>query len=125
MAANNIYIQDMASGGEPTQVTTSGDFFIWNGVPDWGYEEEVLESASALWWSPNATEIAFLNFNTTPVQTFSFPIYDNTPYGEHEVLQYPVPGTTGSDVNLNIYNLKTKTTLAVNVSADGESMSRS
>ena len=37
---------------------------IYNGVPDWVYEEEMLASRSAAWWSPNGDNIVFVKFNT-------------------------------------------------------------
>ena len=37
---------------------------ILNGVPDWVYEEEMISSRSAAWWSPNGDNVIFVKFNT-------------------------------------------------------------
>lgn len=40
---------------------------MFNGVPDWVYEEEVFSADYALWFSPNGEEIAFLRSDETEV----------------------------------------------------------
>ena len=36
---------------------------IYNGIPDWVFEEEVFEDNFALWWSPDASKLVINAFN--------------------------------------------------------------
>ncbi|KAG8722707.1 hypothetical protein FRC08_012586 [Ceratobasidium sp. 394] len=99
--SNDIYVvQDPAPDASPLRLTYSGNATLFHGVPDWVYEEEVLASASALWWSPTSSHIAYLSLDETKVPTYTVPIYNPTsnassviPYGgESIVIRYPKPG---------------------------------
>ena len=59
------------------RVTTSGNASLFHGVPDWVYEEEVFSADFALWWAPDASKLAFLAFDETAVDEFTFPIYNS------------------------------------------------
>ena len=48
---------------------------IFNGIPDWVYEEEVLASSNAIWWSPDGTKLCFASFNDTQVDLMQYPWY--------------------------------------------------
>lgn len=74
--------------GKPIRVTTDGTTSVFNGVPDWVYEEEVFSADSALWFSPTGQEIAFLRSDETDVPTFEYPVYDPDP-STSEVKPYP------------------------------------
>lgn len=53
---------------EDTQLTDTGvPGVIYNGVPDWLYQEEVLPRPEATWPSPDGTHILFASFNDTQV----------------------------------------------------------
>ncbi|KAJ4495499.1 dipeptidyl peptidase IV N-terminal region-domain-containing protein [Lentinula lateritia] len=76
---NDLYILTSPSlSTAPIRVTTYGNASFFHGVPDWVYEEEVFSSDHALWWSPDAQKVAFLHFDETAVDEFSFPIYNPT-----------------------------------------------
>ncbi|XP_053327006.1 dipeptidyl peptidase 4-like [Spea bombifrons] len=80
---NNIYVKEAPE--EPAVGITSDGALnkILNGIPDWVYEEEMFSSNYALWWSPNAKYLSYVQFNDTEV-----PIIEYTFYGE-ESEQYP------------------------------------
>lgn len=59
------------SVGEIVRITTDGSESVFNGVPDWVYEEEVFGADFALWFSPNGEEIAFLRSDETEVSLFA------------------------------------------------------
>ncbi|KAH8375717.1 hypothetical protein KR093_002693, partial [Drosophila rubida] len=92
-------------------VTEDGkDGIIYNGVPDWVYEEEVLSSGSALWWSPDGSKLAVGFFDDTSVQTFKYFLYgdDSSSYHQYpheEELKYPKSGTPNPIVYLRVYDL--------------------
>lgn len=50
---------------------------IFNGIPDWVYEEEVLATNYAHYFSPAGYKVAFAQFNDTLVPDFHYPHYGN------------------------------------------------
>jgi len=40
-----------------------GDDDLLHGVADWLYEEEILQSAQAMWWSLDGQQLAFLTID--------------------------------------------------------------
>ncbi|CAG8577125.1 2910_t:CDS:10 [Paraglomus occultum] len=102
---NDLYISvDLK---EERRITFDNSVDIFNGIPDWIYEEEVLSSNNALWWSPSGKYLAYLRFNETAVPEYRFPIYlDNRDgaYTSDYVIRYPKPGFPNPIVTLHIYN---------------------
>lgn len=116
----NIYVKDIISG-EVTQVTTDGNPNIFNGKPDWVYEEEVFENDFALWWNPTSEHIAFLKFNDTNVKTFpidyfvqdqkKFPVGHYSSYPKETSIKYPKAGFENPKLSVHVFDLfKRKTT---------------
>jgi len=77
------------------------------------YEEEVLFQDNALWWSPDSSRIAFLSFDDTLVDTYSFPIYNPTgksgaivPFTSENTMRYPTTGHKNPIVSAHILNLR-------------------
>jgi dipeptidyl aminopeptidase len=53
------------------RLTTSAQTFngsFYNGMGDWVYQEEVLNDARALWWSPDSSKLAFLEIDDRAVE---------------------------------------------------------
>ena len=48
---------------------------IYNGIPDWVYEEEILGTYKALHSSPRGTSLAFARFDDTRVEEFYYTLY--------------------------------------------------
>ncbi|RHZ80639.1 hypothetical protein Glove_134g248 [Diversispora epigaea] len=106
---NDLYISvDLK---EEIRVTYDGSTVVFNGVPDWIYEEEVLANNFAFWWSPNATQIAYLRLNESLVPEYRFPLYLNgmlaTPYAKEVIMKYPKPGYPNPVVTFHIYDTST------------------
>lgn len=83
---------------------------IYNGVPDWVYEEEVFGTDYALWFSPDSTKIAIVSFDDTLVEEFTYHIYGvpgslDYQYPEDVTLRYPKAGTTNPTVLLRAIDL--------------------
>ncbi|QPG98829.1 hypothetical protein C2857_000164 [Epichloe festucae Fl1] len=118
--ANNVFLRD--ADGTVHQITSNGGPDMFNGVPDWVYEEEVLGDRSALWFSPDAKYVAFLSFNETGVGTFTVPYYMADQkfapsYPRELELRYPKVGTTNPTVELNILNVETRKVASVPIDA--------
>lgn len=104
VSENDLYVlsEDAITGegiGKSIRVTTDGSGTIFNGVPDWVYEEEVFSKDSAFVYSPSGQEIMYLRFDETDVPEYEFPIYDEDedlstvkPYPLEVVMRYPKPG---------------------------------
>ena len=114
VANNDIYvIPSAASTSEsPIRVTSNGNVSLFNGVPDWVYEEEVFQSDFALWWSPDSTKIAYLHLDETLVEEYTYPIYNPTedsnaiiPYPGHVTMKYPKPGYHNPIVSVHVFEL--------------------
>ena len=112
--ANNIYVEDLASG-KITQVTTNGSDTIVNGTSDWVYEEE-LDVRDGFRWSPDGTKIAYWQFDTSNVGIFKLiynlgkpkEIVTGFPYPGLGVyptvlnIPIPIPGSTNSAVRVGV-----------------------
>jgi dipeptidyl aminopeptidase len=77
------------------------------------YEEEVFSSDFALWWSPDSSKIAFLVFDETLVNEYTFPIYNPTfdsnevvPYPTEQTMRYPKPGYPNPFVSAHVFDLE-------------------
>ncbi|XP_063690639.1 dipeptidyl peptidase 4-like [Bolinopsis microptera] len=84
----------MATGdGAYTRHTSDGeDNVIFNGVPDWVYEEEVVASYYSNYPSPDSRFIAFSKTNAKGVQHVRFPIYGKEDYATILDYEYPKAG---------------------------------
>ncbi|XP_062313975.1 dipeptidyl peptidase 4 [Osmerus eperlanus] len=90
----NIYLKPNATA-PAIQVTHNGkENQILNGVPDWVYEEELLSSNQAVWWSPTGTFLAYAEFNDTEVRTIEYPYYGPEQYPKTVIIPYPKSGST-------------------------------
>jgi dipeptidyl aminopeptidase len=89
---NDLYVidGDQLRGDDPEviRVTDDGSPVIFNGVPDWVYEEEVFSSDSALWWSPDGQTVAYLRFDEEKVPDYKLQYY-NPGNDAFEIHQFP------------------------------------
>ncbi|KAI8084550.1 dipeptidyl peptidase IV N-terminal region-domain-containing protein [Halteromyces radiatus] len=113
---NNLYISDLHSH---KQITYDGSATVFNGVPDWVYEEEVLLQNFALWWSPDATHLAYLRLDETKVPELHLPIYttDNDSYPDEMAIRYPKAGAPNPLASLFVYSLTQQTTIMLTKNA--------
>lgn len=122
---NNVHIH--YEDDEELQLTTDGvTGVIYNGIPDWVYEEEVLSSGSAMWWSKDGTHLISGYFNDVDVKTFKYQVYEDRyvnnsvleyQYPEELDLKYPKAGTPNPVVGLRLFNIDTKELVPVNITA--------
>ncbi|KAG6816533.1 hypothetical protein H0H87_005395 [Tephrocybe sp. NHM501043] len=108
---NDLYVLSTPTS-TPIRVTSSGNASLFHGVPDWVYEEEIFSADFALWWSPDATKVAFLVFDETAVDEYNFPIYNPTedndvviPYTSDVTMKYPKPGYNNPLVSVHVFDL--------------------
>ena len=96
----NIYVERI-DDGHITQLTTDGSTTTINGTSDWVYEEE-LNVRDGFRWSPDGTQIAFWQFDTTGVGIFSLVNDTDAQYPVVTRIPYPKAGTTNSAVRIGV-----------------------
>ncbi|KAK4510874.1 uncharacterized protein ATC70_005309 [Mucor velutinosus] len=102
---NDIYITDLI---KHKRVTFDGSQTVFNGIPDWVYEEEVLETNFALWWAPDSSHIAFLKLDETNVPEYHLQMYTGTrngSYPKENKIRYPKAGAPNPLVSLHVYSV--------------------
>lgn len=102
---NNIYYRsDVRSNA--LRLTSSGkEGVIFNGIADWLYEEEVLKTHIAHWWSPDGEVLAFLVLDDTEVPNMALPQFTGAAYPRGKIYPYPKAGQSNPVVQLFVVNL--------------------
>ncbi|KAM7448243.1 hypothetical protein ABFA07_003655 [Porites harrisoni] len=106
--ANDIFYMESPSSSV-VQLTHSGvEHKIFNGVPDWVYQEEVLNSDHALYFSPDGQFLAYIQFNDSKVNWYQFPWYGDrkNAYTTIRKIAYPKPGYSNPTVKVFVIDLK-------------------
>lgn len=98
--ANDIYVEDLASG-RITALTTDGSDTIINGTSDWVYEEE-LDLRNAYRWSPDGKSIAYWQFDASGVRDYLLVNTTDSLYPIITSIPYPKAGTTNSAVRVGV-----------------------
>ena len=97
---NNIYVEDVRSGGIK-QVTSDGTPMIINGTSDWVYEEE-LSLRDGFQWSPDGQKIAYFQFDQSGVPEFALINYTDSLYPVITRYPYPKAGQTNAAVRVGV-----------------------
>ncbi|XP_048480893.1 venom dipeptidyl peptidase 4 isoform X6 [Plutella xylostella] len=109
---NNVYYKPNITA-EPVQLSDTGKLnVLYNGIPDWVYEEEVLSSNNAIWFSPSGSQLAYATFDDSAVRVMRVPHYGvpgavEYQYTTHREIRYPKPGTTNPTVSVTLRDLET------------------
>ncbi len=99
----NLWVVDLATGKE-TQLTSDGKEELLNGKLDWVYPEE-LDIRTGYWWSPDSSQIAFLQMDEKSVTRY--PIVNFLTYtGESELERYPKAGDANPVVRVGVISAK-------------------
>ncbi|XP_022596984.1 inactive dipeptidyl peptidase 10-like [Seriola dumerili] len=102
---NNIYYQtDVQSSS--WRLTSSGqEGIVFNGIADWLYEEEVLHTQVAHWWSPDGSRLAYLTVNDSLVPNMLLPRFTGSLYPRGKEYPYPKMGQINPTVRLCVVTL--------------------
>lgn len=109
---NNVYVK---SGPESAaqQVTFDGQKNqIFNGIPDWVYEEEMFSSNQGLWWSPGGQYVAYAQFNDSEVPNIEYSWYGEDQYPTTVSIPYPKAGAPNPVAKLFVVNADNTTQVA-------------
>lgn len=109
---NNLFLKKLDYDTESV-ITTDGELGkIINGTPDWVYEEEFKE-IRLFEWSKNSELLAFLRFDETNVNSYSFQWFTHD-YPTSKSFKYPRAGGENSQVDFMVYNIRNRTTKKIN-----------
>ncbi|KAK4167069.1 putative dipeptidyl aminopeptidase [Cladorrhinum sp. PSN259] len=131
---NNLYIRKV-NYEKVTQITRDGGAEVFNGVPDWVYEEEVFAGPSATWWSEDGNFIAYLRTNETGVSEYPVQYFISRPsgtkpepgeeaYPEVRRIKYPKAGAHNPIVDLKFYDVVRGQVFSVDISGRFEDQDR-
>lgn len=122
---NNLYMKKLDFKTE-LQITKDGEAGkILNGTPDWAYEEEFSETRF-FEWSADSKLLAFVKFDESQVQQFSFQKFNQSETND-EVLplypttykfKYPKAGMANALVGVYVYDDFNKTTKRMQLNDD-------
>ncbi|KPJ18468.1 Inactive dipeptidyl peptidase 10 [Papilio machaon] len=110
----DIYYRPAPRSSTGYRVTETGKAgTIYNGVPDWLYEEEILKTRTALWMSGDGHMVLYATFNDSLVREQRFPWYGAAldtddpakTYPEIKSVRYPKPGTNNPTVKLTVADI--------------------
>uniref|UniRef100_A0A1I8I6V2 DPPIV_N domain-containing protein n=1 Tax=Macrostomum lignano TaxID=282301 RepID=A0A1I8I6V2_9PLAT len=113
---NNIYYAEDPFNMAPVRITDNrGDPAIANGIASWVYEEEILETSTALWVSPGNQRIAYLRFNDSRTGRYEMQWFGSpeAAYPQRRSVYYPKAGSVGapiSNVTVHVFDVKTTRT---------------
>jgi len=112
---NNLYWKPDGAeeaSDDDVAITSDGEVDnVFNGIPDWVYEEEVLGVNYAHYINGVGTRIAFAQFNDSLVPDFRYPHYGNpqdilhSQYPEYRVVRYPKAGEVNPSMTLFVRNI--------------------
>ncbi|XP_037068071.1 venom dipeptidyl peptidase 4-like [Pollicipes pollicipes] len=108
---NNIYIRPLITSPDVVQITSNGaNNIIYNGIPDWVYEEEVIGDDHTMWFSKDGKMMAYASFNDTEVDIMPIQMYGRAgkldfQYPVTIPLRYPKPGRKNPTVSAYIVDL--------------------
>lgn len=102
----NLFLKNVKSG-KVSAITNDGNTKeIFNGKPDWVYEEEVLASDRAIYWESEGNRLAFIRWDDTDVPVYNLEIFGDNNYPEISALKYPKPGYPNAKLSLFVYDIE-------------------
>lgn len=108
---NDVYYKPTINKSLVCRITYNGvPGVLFNGVPDWLYENEILHTEHSLWFSNDGKYLMYMTFNDTNVGDYQYPFYDSanarSSYPKIRSVRYPKVDTPNPDVSIWAVNLK-------------------
>jgi len=95
----DLWVVRVADGQE-TRLTRGGGEEVMNGQLDWVYPEE-LDLRTAYWWSPDSSQIAYLQMDERPVTKYPL-VNFLSPTAPVETMRYPKAGEANPVVRVGV-----------------------
>lgn len=97
---NDVYVRTSPEVASERVTDTGKENEIFNGIPDWVYEEEMFSSTQGLWWSPGGKFVAYAHFNDSQVPHIEYTWFGDHQYPSTVSIPYPKAGATNPTVKL-------------------------
>ncbi|KAI9694686.1 MAG: hypothetical protein M1822_000302 [Bathelium mastoideum] len=125
---NNLFLRKLDEK-KVMQVTRDGGTELFNGVPDWVYEEEVFTGNKATWWSGDGKYVAYLRTDEAKVPEYPIQYFLSRPSGNHpspgeenypdvRQIKYPKAGAPNPIVSLRFYDAEKNQAFHVEIPED-------
>nr|XP_019960255.1 PREDICTED: inactive dipeptidyl peptidase 10-like isoform X2 [Paralichthys olivaceus] len=101
----DIYYKPSVAGKPLRLTTTDQGQKVVNGISDWTYEEEVLLTYVAHWWSVDGARLAYLSINNSATPVMEIPQFLGGLYPSNVLFHYPKAGSSIPSVSLFVVNL--------------------
>ncbi|XP_056129435.1 inactive dipeptidyl peptidase 10 [Lampris incognitus] len=101
----DIYYQPGVTSKSLRLTSTGQEQQVVNGLSDWTYEEEVLLTYTAHWWSVDGARLAYLTLNNSATPLMEIPQFLGNLYPSNTFLPYPKAGSSIPSVSLFVVNL--------------------
>ncbi|KAG7521025.1 inactive dipeptidyl peptidase 10-like [Solea senegalensis] len=101
----DIYYKPSVTSKPLRLTTTDQGQNLVNGISDWTYEEEVLLTYVAHWWSMDGARLAYLSINNSATPVMEIPQFLGGLYPSNMFFHYPKAGSSIPSVNLFVVNL--------------------
>ncbi|XP_074026829.1 inactive dipeptidyl peptidase 10 isoform X3 [Leptinotarsa decemlineata] len=108
---NDIFYKPKVEKDLVCRITYNGKpGVIFNGVPDWLYENFILKTSHTIWFSPDGLYLLYITFNDTNVGEYKYSWYDTQGsdqmvYPKIKSFRYPMVETKNPEVSVWIVNL--------------------
>lgn len=108
---NDVYYKPKVNETLVCRITKDGiPGVIFNGIPDWLYEHEILKTDHSLWFSNDGKFLMYATYNDTNVGEYKYPWYDSAnptaKYPQIRNVRYPKVDTPNPEVTVHVVNLK-------------------
>ncbi|KAF6198949.1 hypothetical protein GE061_006972 [Apolygus lucorum] len=104
---NHLYYCGSGKERQAVKLSEGDEDWVYNGYPDWIYQNEIYGNDEAFWFSTEGNFLAFARFNDSKVGRVSFTQYSiMDPYPNNLEVPYPKPGTPNPEVSLWVVSLQ-------------------
>lgn len=124
---HDLFLYELAFG-KTIRITSNGSPDIFNGKPDFVYEEEVMAADHMVWWCPDLSNFVYATLNDTLVEDYELDYFVKDPtevrasyrasgkgkvegvnqYPVRTSIKYPKPGTNIPIFSLAMFNVSLK-----------------
>uniref|UniRef100_A0A3Q1GRR3 Inactive dipeptidyl peptidase 10-like n=1 Tax=Acanthochromis polyacanthus TaxID=80966 RepID=A0A3Q1GRR3_9TELE len=101
----DIYYKPSVTSKSLRLTSTDLEQNVMNGLSDWTYEEEVLLTYAAHWWSMDGARLAYLSINNSATPVMEIPHFLGGLYPSNVLFPYPKAGSSIPSVTLLVVNL--------------------
>uniref|UniRef100_A0A665W652 Dipeptidyl-peptidase 6b n=1 Tax=Echeneis naucrates TaxID=173247 RepID=A0A665W652_ECHNA len=101
----DIYYKPSVTSKALRLTITEQEQNVLNGLSDWTYEEEVLLTYAAHWWSMDGARLAYLSINNSATPVMEIPHFLGGIYPSNKLFPYPKAGSSIPSVSLFVVNL--------------------